>query len=135
MSDTEAPVHKRTSRALAVALALAITTAACANSDPSTVIHVEVGQHFSSIDDGLRPGDPLAGASVMLFRGDRVVFEAQLDANGNAAIHPEPGRYTVQVELESSAPGGFCSWGDTIQDVVFPQSKIVLEAGLRCAGG
>ena len=116
-------------------MTLLTSAAACANSDPSTVIHVQVGQHFSSVEDGLRPGDPLAGASVVLFRGERVILEAQLDADGTVAVHPEPGRYTVQVELDSSSPGGFCSWGDTIQEVLFPQSTILLDAGLRCAGG
>ena len=91
--------------------------------------------HFASSDDGLEPGDPLAGALVQLFQGDTVVYETVLDLQGRASITPEPGSYTVQVSLDSATPGGYCSWGETIQDVLFPQSTFMIEAAYRCQGG
>ena len=104
-------------------------------SDKGTLIQVEVGAHFSSPDDGLDPGDALAGAVVRLYRGDTVVLETVLDSEGSATVAPEPGAYDVQVLLDSATPGGYCSWGDTVQNVVFPRPTLHMEAGFRCAGG
>ena len=104
-------------------------------ADKSTVIQVEVGPYFASADDGLQPGDPLAGALVRLFQGNTVVLETLLDSSGTTSIAPEPGSYSVQVSLDSSAPGGYCSWGSYVQDVSFPQSTLVIEAGYMCEGG
>ncbi len=123
------------SAALAVAVAVAMLGTACSDSDKSTVIQVDVGSNFASTDDGLQPGDPLAGALVRLFQGDTVVLETVLDSSGTASIAPKQGKYTVQVSLDSSAPGGFCSWGNTIQDVSLPQPTLVIEAGYMCEGG
>jgi hypothetical protein len=115
-----------------VALLVAVVGAGCSDGDEETQIRVVVSEFAPSVD-GLRPGVPLAGAALRLYHGDSVVFESVLDADGTAAIAPEPGTYVVQVELESSDE--FCFWGETVQDVTFPGSPLVMEASYACAGG
>jgi len=132
MNDQGVGVKRYRSAALIVALAVAMLVTACA-SEEGTSIRVVVAATAPSVD-GFQPGAPLAGASVRLFRGDTVVLETPLDSEGTASIAPEPGTYTVQVSLDSSAPGGYCFWGDTLQDVSFPQSTVVIEASYICAG-
>lgn len=121
--------------ALIVAVAVGILGACSPGSAKGTLIQVEVGAHFSSPDDGLYPGDALAGAVVRLYRGDTVVHETVLDSEGSATVAPEPGTYDVQVSFDSVTPGGYCSWGNTVQNVVFPHPTLLMEAGFRCASG
>ena len=133
-SDTEIAVKRYRYAALVVAVAVGILGACSTGSDKGTLIQVEVGEHFSSASDGLYPGDPLAGAVVRLYRGDTVVLETVLDSEGSATVAPEPGTYDVNVSLDSAAPGGYCSWGNTVQSVVFPHPTLLMEARFACAG-
>lgn len=97
-----------------------------------TEVTAKVAPNFSQ--EGLNPGDRLAGAVLRLLDGDQVIFETVLDDNGLVVVEPDPGVYDVQVRLDSQE-GPLCFWGETVFDVEFPSaSPVELEAGFICAG-
>lgn len=114
-------------------LVLASLLIVSCSSPAGTEVRVRVAPDFSQ--EGLEPGDPLAGAVLHLFEGDEIVLEAVLDDDGSAVVEPDPGVYDVQVTLESQE-GPLCFWGETVFGLDFPSSSPVeLEAGFICAGG
>lgn len=114
-------------------IALVSVWAVSCSSSPGTEVSARVAPNFSQ--EGMNPGDPLAGGVVQIFDGNDVVLEVFLDDVGSAVVEPEPGLYDVQVTLESQE-GPLCFWGETIFGVEFPSSSsIQLEAGFICAGG
>lgn len=122
----------KTIRMIPVMLLAALFLASCTSSD-GTEVTARVAPNFAQ--EGLSPGDPLAGAVVHLYDGNDIVFEAVLDGEGSAVIEPEPGLYDVQVTLVSQQDS-LCFWGETLFGVEFPSSSTVdLEAGFICAGG
>jgi hypothetical protein len=117
---------------LAAAVAVMVGAAMVIGASPAgTQIRAEVAPHFSQ--EGLVPGDPLAGGTLLLYHGNEVVFSATLDADGAVVVSPDPGVYDVQVQLDS-AQDPLCSWGATAFGVEFPASSLELEAGFTCAG-
>ncbi len=118
-------------KVLPILAAVAVITVGCVSS-PGTEVRAEVAQHFSH--EGLNPGDPLAGGTLVLYDGDEVVLEAVIGDDGTAVIDPDPGVYDVQVRLDS-AEDPLCFWGATEFGVEFPSPSLTIEAGFICAGG
>ena len=115
----------------AAVLALLITwMVGCSDGAQQTEVKAVVAPHFSH--EGLEAGDPLAGATLRLYRAETVVLETELDEAGTALIEPEPGSYDVQVQLSATDP--LCFWGETVFGVAFPSPPLTLEAGFICAG-
>jgi len=117
---------------LAAAVAVIVGAAMVIGASPAgTQIRAEVAQHFSQ--EGLMPGDPLAGGTLLLYSGNEVVFSSALGEDGTVVVRPAPGVYDVQVHLDS-AQDPLCFWGATVFGVEFPASSLKLEAGFICAG-
>lgn len=116
-------------RIVPILATIALLVGGCASNE--TEVTAQVGPHFSH--EGLNPGDPLVGGSLLLYDGDEIMFETVLDNEGKAAIEPDPGEYDIQIRLDS-AEDPLCFWGTTEFGVEFPSSPIELEVGFICAG-
>ena len=116
-------------RIVPILAAVTLLLAGCASNQ--TELTAQVGPHFSH--EGLNPGDPLVGASLLLYDGDEIAFETVLDSAGTAVIEPDPGKYDVQIRLDS-AEDPLCFWGTTVFGIEFPSSPIELEVGFICPG-
>ncbi len=115
---------------IAVTVVAALLTVSC-SAPTATAVRAEIAPHFSQ--EGLNPGDPLAGGVLHLLDGDEIILEAALDDDGTAVVEPDPGVYDIQVRLDS-AEGPLCFWGETKFDVEFPSSPVELEVSFICAG-
>lgn len=115
------------------ALAAVVIVAAMvgAGSSNATQVSAEIAPNFSH--EGLEPGDPLAGGTLLLYDGDEVVVTSVLDAQGTALVDPDPGVYDVQVRLDSTGDP-LCFWGATEFGIEFPASPLTLQVGFICAG-
>jgi hypothetical protein len=120
----------RTTIAIGV-IALATGLGACGSTTGSTKVVARVAEHAFE-DGGLDIGSPLAGAELRLYVGDTVVLATWLGPDGTAAISPEPGVYTVQVDLPAETD---CFWGETLFEVTFPAERVELRASYICPGG
>lgn len=122
----------RAIRLLPVLVLVALWTVSC-SSATGTEVSARVAPDFSQ--EGMNPGDPLAGGVLRLYDGNDIVLETVLDDDGTTVVEPEPGVYDVQVNLESREDA-LCFWGETVFGIEFPSSSPVeLEAGFICAGG
>jgi len=110
---------------------LAAVAVGCSETPEYTEVSAVVASHFTGYED-LEPGDPIAGGELRIYVGDTVVLETVLDETGAVSIEPESGTYDLQVSLDSSDPG--CFWGETLFDVSFPSTPILVEVAYICAG-
>ena len=106
-------------RIVPILATVALLLGGCASDQ--TEVTAQVGPHFSH--EGLNPGDPLVGGSLVLYDGDEIMFETVLDYEGRAVIEPDPGGYDIQIRLDSTVDP-LCFWGTTEFGVEFPTSPI-----------
>ena len=116
----------------ALAGVMIVAAMVSAGSSDATQVRAEIAPHFSH--EGLEPGDPLAGGTLLLYDGDEVVLTSVLDEQGTALVDPAPGVYDVQLRLDSTEDP-LCFWGTTEFGIEFPASPLTLQVGVICAGG